>query len=145
MPLEQQAKEGTAVLAGIVGPHHQVETSLRFQTGGGLPGIGTLLLLEMSHPGGKWKDTQLSSVAQSCPTLRPHEPQHARPPCPSPTLGVHSSPCPSSWGCHPTISSSVVLFSCLQSSPASGSFPVSQLSASGGQRIEFQLQHQSFQ
>ena len=136
MPLEQQAKEGTAVLAGIVGPHHQVETSLQFQNGGGLPGVGTRLLLEISHPGGKWKDTQLSSVAQSCPTLRPHEPQHARPPCPSPTPGVHSSPCPSSWGCHPTISSSVVLFSsCLQSFPASGSFQMSQLFASGGQSI----------
>ena len=49
---------------------------------------------------------QFSSVAQSCPTLRPHESQHARPPCPSPTPGVHSNSCPSSQWCHPAISSS---------------------------------------
>ena len=69
-------------------------------------------------------------------SLWPHEPQHARPPCPSPTPGVHPNPCLSSWWCHPTISSSVVPFSsCPQSFPASGSFPKSQLFASGGQRI----------
>jgi len=57
-----------------------------------------------------------------------HELQHARPPCPSPTPGVHPNPSPSSWWCHPTISSSVVPFSsCPQSFPASGSFPMSQL------------------
>ena len=67
---------------------------------------------------------------------RPHEPQHARPPCPSSTPGVHPNPCPLSWWCHPTISSSVVPFSsCPQSFPASGSFPMSQLFASGGQSI----------
>ena len=61
-----------------------------------------------------------SSVPQSCPTLRPHELQHARPPCPSPTPGVHSNSCPSSWRCHPAISSSVIPFSsCPQSLPAS--------------------------
>ena len=53
--------------------------------------------------------------------LRPHESQHARPPCPSPTPGVHSNSCPSSQWCHPAISSSVVPFSCPQSLPASGS------------------------
>ena len=64
---------------------------------------------------------QFSSVAQSCLTLRPHESQHTRPPCPSPTPGVHSDSCPSSWWCHPAISSSVVPFSsCPQSLPASG-------------------------
>ena len=69
-------------------------------------------------------------------SLRPHEPQHARPPCPSPTPGVHPNPCPLSWWCHPTISSSVVpFFSCPQSFPVSGSFPMSQLFASGGQSI----------
>ena len=61
--------------------------------------------------------------------------QHARPPCPSPTPGVYSNSCPSSWLCHPIISSSVVAFSCLQSFPASGSFPVSQVFASGSQSI----------
>ena len=78
--------------------------------------------------------------------LRPHEPQHGRPPCPSPILGVHPNPCPSSRWCHPNISSSVIPFSsCPQSFLASGSFPMSQLFASGGQILEFQLQHQSFQ
>ena len=68
-------------------------------------------------------------------SLQPHEPQHARPPCPSPTPGVSPNPCPSSQWCHPTISSSVVPFSsCPQSFPASGSFPMSQLFASGGQK-----------
>ena len=66
--------------------------------------------------------------------LWPHEPKHARPPCPSPTPGVHPNPSPLSQWCHPTISSSVVPFSCLQSFPASGSFQMSQLFASGGQR-----------
>ena len=63
-----------------------------------------------------------------------YESQHARPPCPSPTPGVDSNSCPSSQWCHPAISSSVVPFSsCPQSIPASGSFPMSQLFASGGQ------------
>ena len=67
-------------------------------------------------------------------SLRPHESQHARPPCPSPTPGVHSDSCPSSQWCHPATSSSVVPFSsCPQSLPASQSFPMSQLFASGGQ------------
>ena len=69
-------------------------------------------------------------------SLRPHELQHSRPPCPSPTPGVHPNPCPSSRRCHPTISSSVVPFSsCPQSFPASGSFQMSQLFVSGGQSI----------
>ena len=67
-------------------------------------------------------------------SLRPHESQHARPPCPSPTPGVHSESCPSSQWCHLAISSSVVPFSsCPQSLPASESFPMSQLFAWGGQ------------
>ena len=67
-------------------------------------------------------------------SLRPHEPQHARPPCPSPTPGVHSDARPSSQWCHPAILSSVVTFSsCPQSLPDSESFPMSQLFAWGGQ------------
>ena len=67
-------------------------------------------------------------------SLRPHELQHARPPCPSPTPGVHSNSRPSSWWCQPTISSSVVPFSsCPQSLPASRSSPMSQLFSWGGQ------------
>ena len=69
-------------------------------------------------------------------SLWPHGPQHARPPCPSPTPGAHTNSCPSSWWCHPAISSSVVPFSSYpQSLPASGSFSMSQLFASGGQSI----------
>ena len=69
-------------------------------------------------------------------SLRPHESQHARPPCPTPTPGVHSNSCPSSWWCHPATSSSVVPFSsCPQSLPESGSFPMSQLFTWGGQSI----------
>ena len=79
---------------------------------------------------------QFSSVAQSCPTLRPHELQHARPPCPSSTPRVHSNSCPSSWWCHPAVSTSVVPFSsCPQSLPASESFPMSQLFTWDGQNI----------
>ena len=73
--------------------------------------------------------TQFSSVAQSCPTLcEPMNSSTSRPPCLSPTPGVHSDSRPSSQWCHPAISSSVVAFSsCPQSIPASGSFPMSQL------------------
>ena len=69
-------------------------------------------------------------------SLRPHELQNARPPSPSPTPWVHPNPCPLSRWCHPVISSSVIPFSsCPQSFPASGSFQMSQLVASGGQSI----------
>ena len=81
----------------------------------------------------RWVQFSCSAVSDS---LRPHESQHARPPCPSPTPGVCSNLCPLSQWCHPTISSSVVPFSShLQSFPESGSFPMSQLSAWGGQNI----------
>ena len=75
----------------------------------------------------------LSVVSNS---LGSHGLQHVRPPCPSPTPGVHPNSCPLSQWCHPTISSSVIPFSSwLQSFPASVSFQMSQLFASGGQRI----------
>ena len=71
--------------------------------------------------------------------------QHARLPCPLPTSRVYQNPCPLSWWCHPTISSSVVPFSsCPQSFPASGSFPMSQFFTSA-KVLEFQLQHHSLQ
>ena len=70
-------------------------------------------------------------------SLWPHELQHARPPCPSPTPGVYSNSCPFSRWCHPTISSSVVPFSSHQSFPASGSFLMSRLFTSGGKSIGF--------
>jgi len=69
-------------------------------------------------------------------SLRPHDSQDARPPCPSPTPGVYPNSCPSSWWCHPAISSSVIPFSsCPQSLPASESFPLGQFFAWGGQSI----------
>ena len=68
-------------------------------------------------------------------SLGPHESQHARPPCLSQIPGVHSDSRPLSQWCHPAISSSVIPFSCPQSLPASGSFPMSQLFVSGGQSI----------
>ena len=75
----------------------------------------------------------LSVVSES---LWPHELQHTRPPCPSPTPGVHPNSFPLSWWCHPTILSSVIPFSsCPQSFPASGSFQMGQLFASGSQSI----------
>ena len=85
-----------------------------------------------------WRVLKMSSVQFSrsvvSNSLRPHESQHARPPCPSSTPGVHSDSRPSSQWCHPAISSSVVPFSsCPKSLPASKSFPMSQLFTSGGQ------------
>ena len=74
-------------------------------------------------------------------SLRPHESQHARPPCPSPTLGVHSNSCPLSQWCHPAISSSVVPFS----SQHQGLFKWVNSSHEVAKVLEFQLQHQSFQ
>ena len=89
---------------------------------------------------------KFSSVTQSCPTLRPHEPQHAWPTCPSPTPGVHPNPCPLSQWCHPTISSS------LSPSPPApnpswhqGLFQWVSSSHQVAKVLEFQLQHESFQ
>ena len=80
-----------------------------------------------------WMRVQFSHSVVS-DSLWSHGLQHARPPCPSPTPGVYSHSCPSSRWCHPSISSSEVpFFSCPQSLPASGSFPMSQLFAWGGQ------------
>ena len=81
----------------------------------------------------QFSSVQFSSSVVS-DSLRPHELQHARHPCPSPTPGVHSSSHPSSRWCHPAISSSVVPFSsCPQSLPAAESFPIGQLFTGGGQ------------
>ena len=90
---------------------------------------------DIEKPGSHYPQVQFSCSVVSY-SLRPHEPQHTRPPCPSPTPGVHPNPCPLSWWCHPTISSSVVPFSSHpQSFPASGSFQMSKLVTSGGQSI----------
>ena len=83
----------------------------------------------------EWYSVQFSRSVVSN-SLWPHDSQHARPPCPSPTPGGYSNPCPSSQWCHPAISSSVVPFSsCPQSLPESGSFPMNQLFTWGGQSI----------
>ena len=84
----------------------------------------------------KFSSVQSLSHGTPCDSLWPHELQHARPPCPSPTSGVYSNSRQLSRWCHPAISSSVVPFSsCPQSLPASGSFPMSQLITSSGQSI----------
>ena len=87
----------------------------------------------------RWMDKQIVlqlSLSVTSSSLWPHGLQHARPACPSPTPGACSNSCPLSWWCHPIISSSVVPFSSrLQSFTASGTFPMSQFFASGGQRI----------
>ena len=84
-------------------------------------------------------DNDIVSVQFSCSvvsdSLRPHGLQHTRLPYPSPTPGVYSDSCPLSWWCYPTISCSVVPFSCLQSFPALGSLQMSQFFTSGGQSI----------
>ena len=86
-------------------------------------------------PFSKRNSVQFSSSVMSN-SSGPHGPQHARPPCLSPTSRVYSNSSPLSWWCHPTISSSVIPFSsCLQSFPASGSFPMSRFLASDGQSI----------
>ena len=100
-----------------------------------------IILYYLSIKYGRWDLLIVfSSVQFRCTvmsnSLRPHGLQYARLPCPSTIPGACSNLCPLSWRCHPTISSSVVPFSsCLQSFPASGSFPMSQFFASVGQSI----------
>ena len=98
-----------------------------------------LKLLRLSPPTWLFQNSSSSvhfSHSAMSNSLRPHGLQHARPPCLSPTPGVHSNSCPLSRWCHPAVSSSVIPFSsCLQSFPASGSFQMSQFFASGGQSI----------
>ena len=95
--------------------------------------IGEETLVETSSMGRNSVQFSCSVVSDS---LQPHGLQHARPPCPSPTPRTYSNSCPLSQWCHPTISSSVIpFFFCLQSFPASRSFPMSQFFPSGGQSI----------
>ena len=100
---------------------------------GGLPSMGS------HRVGHDWSNLAAAAAVQFSGSvvshsLWPHGLQHARPPCPSPTPRVYPNSCPLSWGCHPTISSSVVPFSTYpQSFPESGPFPMSQLPAWGGQ------------
>ena len=95
------------------------------------PGLNISLIKLLRHTA-----ATRSSYSVVSDSLRSREPQHARPPCPSLTPGVHPNPCPSGRWCHPTISSSAIPFStCPQSFPASWSFPMSQFFVSGGQSI----------
>ena len=128
-------------------------TELNIDYSKGTPGSGNLektVSVEMNQWKNEWTAAPtmnfimpiaLLSSVQFSPSvvsdyLRPHESQHARPPCPSPTPGVYPNPYPLSRWCHPAISSSVIPFSsCPQSFPASGSFTMSQLFAWGGQSI----------
>ena len=126
-------------------PRQAYWSGLPFPTSGDLPNAGTepaspawqVDALPLSHHGSLLTHSSVQfSRSVVSDSLRPHESQHARPPCPSPTPGVHSDSCPWSRWCHPAISSSVVPFSsCPQSLPASESFPMSQLFAWGGQSI----------
>ena len=96
--------------------------------------VGSRLNLLEIHP--KLQDKNQFSCSVVSDSLQPHESQHTRPPCPLPTPRVYPNSCPSSWWCHPAISSSVVpLSSCPQFLTASGSFPMSQLFTWGGQSI----------
>ena len=121
-----------------LGPFAVIPSSpLPASTLSGQPLIGFLSLLSSLHFLEFYINGIISSVQFSCSvmsdSLRPHESQHTRPPCPS-TPGVHSDSHPSSQWCHPAISSSVIPFSsCPQSLRASESFPMSQLFAWGGQ------------
>ena len=97
---------------------------------------GALKDSPVGKPGRECNSSVQFSRSVVSSSLRPHERQHVRPPCPSPTPGVHPNPCPLSRWCQPTISSSVILFSSpLQSFPASGSFQMSQPFSSCGQSI----------
>ena len=98
----------------------------------------SVMRVETTNIGRRWPWGHFISLQFSrsvvSDSLQPHEVQHAMLLCPSPTPAACSNSCPSSWWCHPTISSSnIPISSCLQSFPASGSFPVSQFFASGGQ------------
>ena len=105
---------------------------------------GSLPASHKGSPCSLFNSVQFSrSVLSNC--LLPHESQHARSPCPSPTPGVHSNSCPSSQSCHLAISSSVVPFSsCPQSLPASGFLQWVNSSHEVAKALEFQLQNQSF-
>ena len=125
----------------VCGPkpvHNHTLRALPWKRTNLLPGGGAAPRLRRGGGGNLegWVSSVQFSRSVVSDSLRPHELQHARPPCPSPNPGVHSNSCASSRWCHPTISSSVVPFSsCIQSFPTSGSFPMSQFFASGGQSI----------
>ena len=114
--------------------HEKIATSFWSGTYLIKQGLYQILLLKHNMCPTHSEVSQLSHSVVS-DSLRPHELQYARPPCPSPTPRVHPNPCPFSLWCHPTSSSVVPISSCPQSLPASGSFPMSQLFASGGQSI----------
>ena len=106
---------------------------------------GSWKLVTYTNKSAFFSPVQFSSSLVSY-SLWPHEPQHARPPCPSPTPGVYPNSCPLSRWSHPTISSSVIPYSsCLQSVPAQSLFKWLSSLHQVAKELEFQLQHQSFQ
>ena len=116
--------------------YHSCSISNLFKSVWGCFSLGLLPIQLLWTP--EYRLSEISSVQFSCSVVsdswQRNESQHTRPPCPSPTPGVHSDSCPLSQWCHPAISSSVVPFSsCPQSLPASESFPMSWLFAWGGQ------------
>ena len=107
-----------------------------FQCVGSSHQVATILELQLQHQSFQWISSVQFSLSVIYDSLQPHGLQHARLPCPSPTPGACSNLCPSNQWCHLTISSSVIPFSsCLESFPASGSFPMSQFFASSSQSI----------
>ena len=135
----EEGKRQESILAVVwpqvlQGKHEKAKWKRRqYQTSCGGVSFKCKLGLCRYQGGIQFSSVQFSHSVMS-DSLQPHEPQHTRPPCPSPTPGVHPNPCPLCRWCHPIISSSVVPFSsCPQSLPASRSFQMSQLSTSGGQ------------
>ena len=107
--------------------------------------IAMIKIKELCKISYRFSSVQFSHTVLS-DSLWPHKPQHSRPPCPSPTPGVHPNPCPSSQWCHPTILSSVTPFSsCPNLSQHQGLFKWVSSSHQVAKMLEFQLQHQSFQ
>ena len=131
----EKAEESEIKLPTSVGSTKKQESSRKTSTSALLTMPKPLTLCITTNCGKFFSSVQFSRSVMS-DSLWLHGPHHARPPCPSPTPGVYPNSCPSSRWCHPTISSSVIPFSCCpQSLPASGSFPMSQLFSWGGQSI----------
>ena len=130
--LPEQQVRGHMIFSALRNPGVSAECWLKMVSS--VLGMRFSDVCEKQNGNGVFQFQFSSSVVSD--SLLPHEPQHARPPCPSPTPGVYPNSCPLSRWCHPTISSSVVSFSsCPQSFPASGSFSRSQFFTSDGQSI----------
>ena len=135
-PLHQSALAKSCCNNKTTTSNHGWNTKISFQLVLHSPALFYVILLTSGSRIASKGSMSCSSATNLCPIIWPHGLQHARLPCPSLSPRVCSNSCPLSWWCHATISSSVVpVSSCLQSFPASGSFPMSWLFASGGQSI----------